>query len=106
MRGLIAQAERRARVVVGDAGVAADAADDRLDPAGASLGGQLRVGDQRTGHPERLGPALGEQALGDLDIGHARGGDPRQADARSGRSAPATAASSTGGGGTIPTEPR
>ena len=67
--------DRRPAVVVGDAGVAADAADQLVQAARAGFRRQVRVGDQRAGHAHRVGAAVGEQAIGCDRIDDARGGD-------------------------------
>lgn len=60
--------------------VAADAGVDGLGAVVPGLGDEVGVGEQRAGHRDQVGAALGEQALGDLGGVDAVGGDQRDAD--------------------------
>lgn len=78
--GVDGAANRGLGVVVGDAGVTADAADDLVEPAVRRLHGHLRIRNQRTRHANGLGRTAGDELVGRLDVEHARGSDPRQPD--------------------------
>ncbi len=105
VRGFCAQRDRSRRVVVGDAGVAGDAADDALDVAVTCLPRQVGIGDERARHPDGVGPPLGDQPVGFLRIDDARGRDQRRAVPK--RLCPlGDRVLDCGGGGTIPVEPR
>jgi hypothetical protein len=57
--------------------VAGDAGDDGMRPAGAGLRDEFRIGEERPGHRDHVGAALGEHRLG-----HLRRVDPVRGDER------------------------
>jgi hypothetical protein len=80
--GILRAGDRRPGVVVGDAGVAADAAEEFLEPALARLQRQLRVGDERARHPDGVGTVFFEQPLGLQRVDDPRGRNKRPADTK------------------------
>ncbi len=79
-------ADRHARVVVADAClVAADAGDDLVGPVLRRLANEVGVGDQRAGHADRLGLAVGDHVLGCADVDHLRRADHGHVDRRTHR---------------------
>src|SRR4029077_15910126 len=72
--GVLGAGDRCARVVVGDAHVAADAPEHLRRPPLGRLPGQVRVGDERTRHAERVGDPAPEEAVGLARIDDAGGG--------------------------------
>ena len=76
-------ADRHARVVVADAAlVAADAGDHLVAPAVRRLGHELGIGDQRPGHPHRVGGAAGDEPLRGAHVHHLRRADHGHVDGR------------------------
>ena len=73
--------DRGARVVVRDAGVAADAAEDVVEPSLARLARQVRIGDERAGHPDGVAASLADEPIGLGGVDDARRGHERRADA-------------------------
>ena len=68
-------------MVVADAAlVAADARDHLAARAVRGLAHERRIGDQRAGHPDRVGEAVRDELLGGRDVHHARRADHRHVD--------------------------
>jgi hypothetical protein len=60
--------DRDSQVIVGDAGVAADAAEDVLDAAICRLARKVRIRDERARHAHGSGHAVGDHPIGSLRV--------------------------------------
>ena len=78
--GILRAGDRRAGVVVRDAGVAADAAHHCVELPLPRLARHVRVGDERPGHADGVATALADQTVRLDGIDDPRGGEDRQAD--------------------------
>ena len=72
--------DRDRGVVVRDAGVAADAAEDVVHSPVRGLAWQVGVGDERTRHPDCVGDSVRDEPVGRGRVDDARGRDQRRPD--------------------------